>query len=69
MSRKFIAVQFIAGHLAVSADHARTLLGYAQASDCAWRKAWCRFRAVNGIRPVPGTSVFPLRKIERAVES
>ena len=67
--RRSIPVRFVGDRLAVSAAHARQLLGYDGHSEPAWRKAWYRFRQLNGIRPIPGTAVYPLRKIEKAVEA
>jgi len=66
--RKSIPVQFVDGRLAVSPEHARFMLGYEAKPDTAWQKFWQRFRHLNGIRPIAGGSVFPMRAIERAVE-
>ena len=66
-ARRTIPVQFVAGRLAVTPEHARFMLGYDGKPDTAWRKFWGRFRHLNGLRPLPGSSVFPLRAIEHAV--
>jgi hypothetical protein len=68
-ARKAIPVQFMDGQLAVSSEFAREKLGYQFKSDAAWHKFWGRFRHLNGIRPVPGSRVFPFRAIVSGLEA
>jgi hypothetical protein len=67
-ARKSIPVQFLDSQLAVSSEFAREKLGYQHKSEAAWHKFWERFRHLNGIRRIPGSSVFSFRALAAAVD-